>query len=340
MKTDKQTADSIDFSGAIDYIRASEKIIITTHINPDGDAIGSSMALYYALKNMGKEVEVIINESVCPETYKFLPQSQKIKQYNANIHNAKIYSADVIMIVDCGKLSRIKNMEDVVRQSPARKILIDHHINSEIFADYALLDASAIATGEILFALFEQANINITKEIADALYCSIYSDSGGFRFPKTSPRTHCIIASLLESGVNPDEIYDKIYNQNSLAKMHIRGMAMASMETFLDGKLTFIFVRKEMFQSTNCTNEDTEELSQVALSVKGTTVAIMIREYEESTELRISLRSKGDVNVQQIALKFGGGGHLNAAGCRLQNMNIEEAKQLLIEEIKVVLSNL
>ena len=328
---------NIDFFSAIDYIRGSEKIIITTHINPDGDAIGSSMSLYYALKDLGKAVNIIINESVCPETYKFLPQSQKIKQYNANIHNSLLYSADAIIIVDCGDLSRIKNMEYVVRQSPAKKILIDHHIDSERFADYYLSDTNAIATAEIVFALLQQAKIKITKEIADALYCAIYSDSGGFRFPKTSQRTHLIAASLIESGTKPDEIYEKIYNQNSLAKMHIRGMAMASMKSFLDEQLTFIIITKEMFSSSNCSNEDIEELSQVALSVKNTKVAIMIREYEESTELRVSLRSKDNINIQQIALKFGGGGHINAAGCRLKNMNLDEAKRVLIEDIKNIL---
>jgi phosphoesterase RecJ-like protein len=146
-----------------------------------------------------------------------------------------------------------------------------------------------------------------------------------------------IAAHLLECGTKSDAIYNKIYNQNSLTKIHIRGLAMASMETFLDGQLTFIFITKEMFQRANCTNEDTEEITQIGLSLKSSKVAIMIREYSELAELRVSLRSKDTINIQSVAVKFGGGGHLNAAGCRLENMSIENAKQILLEEIKKIL---
>jgi phosphoesterase RecJ-like protein len=328
---------NIDFYNAIEYLHISEKIVITTHVNPDGDAVGSSMALYYALKDMGKSVNIIVNDSECPEMYKFLPKTQKIKRYQADIHNPILYSADVIIVVDLSNLSRIKNMEEVVRQSPVKKILIDHHVNSDNFANYNLSDSSAIATGELVFAMLEQANIKITKEIADALYCAIYTDSGGFRFSNTSPRTHKITASLLKYGAIPNILYENIYNTNSLAKMQLQGLAMAAMEQYLNGQLTFICVRKEMFKQTNTTNEDTENLSQVPLSVKGTKVGILIIEYDENIELRVSLRSKGNINILSIALKFGGGGHINASGCRLQNMSVDEAKQVLTEEVRKIL---
>ena len=327
----------LDFSDGIALLRNAKKILITTHINPDGDAIGSSMALYYALKEMGKKVDIIINESECPEIYKFLPQTKKIKQYNANIHNQVLYSADTIIVVDLSDLSRIKTIEDPVRQSPAKKILIDHHIEPQKFAHYNLTDSNTVATGEIVFALLKYFKVEITKEIADALYCAIYTDSGGFRYFRTSPQTHIIAASLLECGTISDIIYENIYNTNSLAKMKLQGMATASMESFLNGQLTFIYVRKEMFHQTKTTNEDTENLSQFPLSVKGTKVGVLIIEYEDKADLRVSLRSKGNIDIQKVAFKFGGGGHINAAGCRLQ-MSIEDAKHLLINEIKQVLS--
>ena len=329
----KNLFPNINFSNVIEYLRSAENIVITTHIKPDGDAIGSAMALYYALKDMGKSVNIILNGSDCPIKYNFLPESQNIEQYKKNIHNTILHSADAIILVDLSDLSRVQNMNTPISQSPAKKILIDHHINPDKF-DYVCSDENAIATGEIIFALLKEANVKITKSISDALYCAIYTDSGGFRFPKTTPRTHLIATSLLESGTKPNEIYDYIYNQNSLAKIHIHGMSMASMETFLDGQLTFIIITKEMLKQTNCTNEDTEELVQVALSIKETQVAIMIREYVKTNELKISLRSKGDINIQPIAVKFGGGGHINAAGCSLENISIKEAKQILIEEIK------
>ena len=328
---------NLDFSAAIDYLQASENIVITAHINPDGDAIGSSLSLYYALKDMGKKVEVIINESKCPAVYSFLSRSKKIKKYNPVVHNSMIYSADVIIVVDVGNLSRVKIMEDVIRQSPAKKILIDHHIDPDNFANYTLSDTTAIATGEIVFALLELAKIKITKEIADALYCAIYTDSGGFRFSNTTPRTHIITAALLEAGTLPSEIYEKIYNTNPLPRMQLQGLAMTSMQSYLDDQLTFIFITKEMFRITHTTNEDTENISQIPLSVAGTKVGILVIEYDEKTELRVSLRSKGNIDVQQIALKFGGGGHLNAAGCRMQNINIEDAKQILLDEVKKII---
>ena len=331
----KNLFPNIDFSDTIKCLCSSKNIVITTHINPDGDAVGSSLSLYYALTNMKKKVNIIISDSECPEIYKFLPKSEKIEQYKAVFHNKIIDSCDTIIVVDCGELARINNLEKIIRESSAKKILIDHHINSEKFADYICVDENAIATGEIIFAILKQANIKINKQISDALYCSIYSDSGGFRFYKTSQRTHFIAGLLLKAGTYNDEIYDNVYNQNSLAKLQMRGLAMASIKPELDGKLVFMFVTKKMFAKTNASNEDTEELTQIALSVKNVKVAILIREYVDG--LRISLRSKKDINIQPIAKKFNGGGHLNAAGCKLNNISIEKAKQLLTEEVEKVL---
>jgi len=331
----KNLFPNIDFTETIKCLYSSKNVVITTHINPDGDAIGSSLALFYALTNMKKKVNVIISDSGCPVVYNFLPHSQKIEQYKAVYHNEIISSADTIIVVDCGELARINNLETIVRESPAKKILIDHHIDSEKFADYICVDDNAIATGEIVFALLKQANIKINKQISDALYCSIYSDSGGFRFSKTSQRTHFIAGVLIKAGTDVDEIYDNVYNQNSLAKIQIRGLAMSSMITELNGKLIFMFVTKKMFLRTNATNEDTEELTQVALSVKGVKVAIMIREYNDG--LRISLRSKKDINIEPIAKKFNGGGHLNAAGCKLHNISVPDAKKLLTKEVEKIL---
>ncbi|MCL2039131.1 MAG: bifunctional oligoribonuclease/PAP phosphatase NrnA [Bacteroidetes bacterium] len=331
----KNLFPNIDFTDTIKCINSSKNIVITTHINPDGDAIGSSLSLYYALTNMKKKVNIIISDSGCPEIYKFLTDAEKIQQYKPITHNEKIHSADTIIVVDCGELARINILEKIIREAPAKKILIDHHINSERFADYSCVDENAIATGEIIFALLKQANIKINKQIADALYCSIYSDSGGFRFYKTSQRTHFIAGLLLKAGTNIDEIYDNVYNKNSLSKIQIRGLAMASMKAELDGKLIFMFVTKKMFLQTKATNEDTEELTQIALSVKNVKVAILIREYDDG--LRVSLRSKQNINIEPIAKKFNGGGHLNAAGCKLNNISTEDAKKLLTKEVEKIL---
>jgi bifunctional oligoribonuclease and PAP phosphatase NrnA len=327
---------NIDCTAAIELLHSSEKIIITTHINPDGDAIGSALALYNLVVANGKEAHIFISESAAPANYKFLANSKQIKMYNPEIHSKHIYSADAIFLLDLSDISRIKTMSNVVLNSTARKTLIDHHIFPNNFADLIINDPTASSTGELIYYFIKQTKGKITKEIAEALYSAIYTDTAGFRF-STTPEIHRIVAELLECGIDSDYIYDKIYNTNSRSKIKLQGLALNAMEYHLDGKLILMPISSEMFKKTQTIDKDTEGFSQITLTVENALVGALLIESEEKREIRISLRSKGNINVRDVAAKYAGGGHLNAAGCRLQEISLETAKQIIINEIKQII---
>jgi len=312
----------------------SKNILLTTHLLPDGDAIGSALALYNFAKNIdaNKNIHIIICESKCPEKYRFLADSDKIEKYNSAKHDNIISTVDAIFVLDCGQLLRVKTMGEAIKNSSAKKVLIDHHIEPENFVDLIFSNPKAVATGEMIYYFIKQATGEISKEIAEAIYAAIYTDSGGFRFPSTTSEIHRIVAELLDCGANPDYIYENIYNQNSLARMELKGFATSNIEYFRDGKIAIVCITKEVFKKTKTTNVDAEDLSQIALSVRGVLVSILLIEAEETGEIKVSLRSKDEINVREIAAKYGGGGHKNASGCRLKNTNIVEAKMKIIEE--------
>jgi len=324
--------DIINFSAAIDLINSSRKIIITTHTNPDGDAVGSSLAIYYYLKDKDKDVSIIIDGSECPLNYSFLKSSEKIQRYDSAVHNSLINVVDLIIITDLNDLSRTRSMEFPILNSPAKKILIDHHLNYNYFSNVTLSFSDLVATGEIVFNLLKFSKTVITKNIAEALYTSIYTDSGGFRFKKTSSNTLKIASELINSGADPVYIYDKIYNTCSINKLKLHGLAMSKIETFCDSKLSIMCITKKMFDECGAAKVDTEDLSNVLLSLVGSKIGALIIEMNDN-EFRVSLRSKEEIDIGNVAQYFGGGGHINAAGCHFFNMNIEEVKKTLIQEL-------
>jgi phosphoesterase RecJ-like protein len=329
--------EEIDFSPAIDLLYSAENIIITTHINPDGDAIGSALALYGLASALGKNASIIINESACPETYKFLANSKCIKRYDIDKHKKLIYNADAIFILDVSDLSRIKLMAEPITQSNARKVVIDHHLSPNCPVDVLLSSQTASSTGELIYHLIKQAKIAISKNIAEALYTAIHTDTGGFRFPSTTASIHRIIAELLDVGVEPNYMYENIYNRDTLPVIKLRGMAQEMAELHCNGKLGVMTISDSMFKQTDTTESDTEGFSQIMLSIASVVAAIFLVESVDKDEIRVSLRSKGDVNVRDVAAKYGGGGHLNASGCRLQNYNLDDVKQFLIKDISRIL---
>jgi phosphoesterase RecJ-like protein len=234
-------------------------------------------------------------------------------------------------------------MGKALEQSAARIIVFDHHINPEHFADVICSNPNLASTGELIysFLVFAEKKYNIPfsttnkiKDISEAIYSAIYSDSGGFRYSKTNSLTFLIAADLIHNGVLPEYIYENIYNQNTPNRLKLLGIALSKLETYFDSKLVVLPISNNDFRECRATISDVENLSQYPLSVKNSLVGISLYEYEDDN-LRVSFRSKGDIDVQVIATKYGGGGHKNAAGCRFET-TIEEAKKILIYEFSQI----
>ena len=322
-----------NYSACIELLYSSENIVITTHMNPDGDAIGSALALYNFSKNLGKNVYIFIMESAVPENMKFLKNSNKIKRYIPELHNKIIYSADAIFMLDFNDISRIKTLGQVINASTAHKIMIDHHIGTDTtIADIYIVDPEAAATGELVYDFIKNVNGNITKDIAEDIYVALMTDTGNYRFNNVRQKVFEIAVDLIKKGVKPNKIYNNIYNK-SINQIRLLGMVYSNMEVYFDGKLTFMTISDDMFVETGTEVSDIEGFADKTLLLKSAIVGILIIELKDKNELRISLRSNDDFNVRQIAVKYNGGGHINASGLRMNDVSIAQAKELLKEDV-------
>lgn len=303
--------------------------VLTTHVNPDGDGLGSEVALGEWLAGHGKQVS-ILNYSPTPDFYLFLDPHKRIKHFNAAEDSATIATADVIVVMDTNHTDRLRAMQQPVEASRAVKICIDHHLDPQPFAQHYVLDDDATSTGEITYRLLVHLNgMNLSPLIAQALYCAIMTDTGSFRFPRVDAETHRIVAHLIECGADPVEIYHNVYEQWSPGRIQLLGDALASLQTAYGGKLAHITITQRDLERTGTTEVDTDNFTVHPMSVSGVVAGIFFLELKDG--VKISFRSKGDIPINELAKEFGGNGHKNAAGARLYNCTLAETKARVVQ---------
>jgi len=316
-------------------IEDNKKFVLTTHVNPDGDAIGCEIALFLFLKKLGREVS-IINYSSTPKNYRFLDPANEIRVFDEKQDAETILTADVIIMVDMNHSNRLRAMEPFVLKSKAIKIVIDHHLENQNFANYFLVDEDACAVGEIIYKLLLMFDGKcLGKGIARALYTAIMTDTGSFRFPKTDSETHRITAHLIECGADPTEIYQEVYEKVNLSRWHLLGKILSNIKITNGGKLAYIVVTQEMFRETQTEETEVEGFVNYAMSVNGVAVGIIFIELKNG--VKISFRSKGDIPINELAKEFGGNGHKNAAGARVFNRTLDDIIQETLQRAEVFL---
>lgn len=312
-------------------IEKSYNIIITSHVSPDGDAIGSMLALHFFIKkHFNKKTKMFINGGI-NNNLKFLEGCEDILRYDDRVME-EIIGADLIFVLDLNDLSRLKEAGDAVAMSNACKVMIDHHLEPKEFADIELLDTNATSTGELIWVLIDSLKGKYDKRISNALYTAIMTDTGSFRFDRTTSETHYIIAKLIENGADPVKCYDEIYNQKTVQALKLLGMSLSNIDIYNQGRISIMSLRKSDFDKADAIEDDTEGFVANTLSVKGVEVGVLITEREKG-ELRISFRSKGKYSVREAAAKFGGGGHKFAAGARILNQEFDDVKSNIINEL-------
>ena len=291
--------------------------IITTHRGPDGDAMGSSMAMYNLLFNLKKDVNVIIPNSF-PNFLSWLPNIKNvINQEENNSDISYIFSeVDVIIMLDFNHLSRIENLESYVTNSNAKKILIDHHQDPDLsICDLSFCDTTYSSTCELLYMILNQAKFNLTKNIADCLYTGILTDTGSFKFSCTTKNTHISVGDLISKGVNATEISNLIYNNYSHDRIKLLGHCLINKLKIYNNSSAIISLSEDELKKFNFKKGDTEGIINYALSIKEVIFAVFI--VEKDNIVKLSFRSLGNINVQEISKRyFGGGGHFNAAGAK------------------------
>jgi bifunctional oligoribonuclease and PAP phosphatase NrnA len=300
-------------------IDSHKRFILTSHMNPDGDGLGSEVALARYLELRGKQVS-ILNCSATPDNYLFLHQLHPIFQFNPSHHEDIVENAEVIILLDANHPDRLAAMEPFVIKSHSVKVCIDHHPEPGEFADLYLLDEQSSATAEIIYNFILMADETIDSITATALYTAIMTDTGSFRYQKTDSEVHTIIAHLIQAGADPVAIYEQVYEHISARRTRLLGMALANLQTLYDGKLAYIVITHEMFETTDTTEDDTDAFVPYTLTIDGVQIGLMFSEIDNV--IKINFRSKGEIPINELAKEFGGNGHKNAAGTRVPNAQL------------------
>jgi len=302
------------------------KILITTHKNPDGDAIGSSLGWFNFLKKLGKNVKVIYRDRI-PFFFDFLPGVEKVE-----IKEEIDEEFDWVIITDVSDPKRT-GFETI----PAKKsLVIDHHITAEPFTDYSIVEPEISSTCELsyhIMKLIDESLIDLS--VALPIYTGILTDTGGFNYSNTSPETHEVAAELLKKGVNPYHVYTNIFERNRINKLRLLELVLRTLSFELNQKVAHITLFKKFLEETGAYPEESEGFINYPRSIAGVEVALFFKEIEEGF-WKVSMRSKGKVNVAEVAKSFGGGGHRMAAGFEFEG-NLEELKKELLKRLEVAL---
>ncbi len=294
-------------SQVVELIENKQNFAITTHVRPDGDGIGSSLGLCWLLRSLGKQAEVIVSDGI-PASYHSLPGADEI--VNVSEVTGKY---DAIFVIECSDIERpnIKNLENQFT------VNIDHHTTCEHFGTINWIDATASAVGEMIYNLCKAIGGRISKEIAECLYMALVTDTGSFHFPNTTERTLKVASELVKAGVKPARISEAVYNSYPWSRIELMSQVLATVKRDKSGCVAWMRQTLEMRETTAMADGDNSGFVNIPLAAKEVVASVYMREVR-SNYYRVSLRSKGDINVARIAERFDGGGHKNAAGCRVE----------------------
>jgi len=309
----------------IKAINEGHNFLVTAHVRLDGDALGSELAVYLMLKGLGKEA-VVYNKDRTPERYQFLPAAHNI------VHNiSDIEHYDTCFILDCSDLTRVGDEAEKIRKIK-KLINIDHHVSNNGFCSLKMLDAKASSTGELVFRLMQGMRFKMTKDICTNLYAAIITDTGSFRYSSTTKETFLAAGILVGEGANPQRIAENIYESDSPARLKLLAKALSTLSLDMESRVGSMVVTHKDLLEIGAAWEHTEGFVDIPRTVKGIEVSVLYTQREEN-HFKLSLRSKAKVNVEKVAKKFGGGGHIHAASCWM-NGDIDTIKSQIIEAVR------
>jgi phosphoesterase RecJ-like protein len=307
-----------DYQAIRRILDAARRVLITTHARPDGDALGSCAAMTLGLRKRGVAAEVLLLTHL-PTKYAFIFHGHDIVHHDAERgwpEGLALDSFDALLVLDTGTWSQLPGLRERVEHWAKPMMVVDHHLTQENWASAKLVITAAAATGEIVAELLDQWPVEMDKAIATALYLAIVTDTGWFQFSNTRPFTMRLAARLMEAGVDTDALYQSLYQSERAERVALQTRAQGSMGFFAGGKLAIMRLSRRDFEETKAGVPDTENVVNVPLQVRSVEVAMLFVEPREPGPIRVSLRSKGQVDVAAFAERFGGGGHARAAGLK------------------------
>jgi len=306
----------------VDAIRARQRFVLSSHARPDGDSIGSQLAMAYALKALGKEV-VAVNADPAPPPLMAFPAVPGIR-----IAKDAVGAFDAAIIMECGDLSRtgVRGLDRFFL------INIDHHPGNSAYGQINWFDPSAAACGEMVFELVLALDVPLSPEIATHVYLAILTDTGSFHYSNITPRTFEIARQCIVAGVDPVAVARNVYDSNNMGRLKLFGAVLSAMQIDQSGRIAIVYLDHEMARAAGGTYEDTEGLINLPLTVKEIRAVVFFKE-EEGETYRVSMRSKGEIDIGAIAKEFGGGGHKNAAGCTVTGA-VDALQKVFVEKIE------
>jgi bifunctional oligoribonuclease and PAP phosphatase NrnA len=301
-------------------IGRGRRFLVATHIDPDGDALGSAFALCFALRALGKDASVYLRGSV-PYRYAFLPRPEPI------LPEMPKGGYDTALVVDCGDLARVGKGYEVLKGAECL-ISIDHHDTNDAFGHINIVDQRASSTAELLYLILKALDVPFSNEIAANIYTAILTDTGSFRYESTTPRAFTICEEMTGHGVVPSYVAREVYESHPKERYRLLCRVLSTLDFFLNDRIVMVHVTREMFEETGTDSDFTEGFVEEIKEIRGIEVACLMRELEDG-RFKISMRSKGSIDVARVAHQFGGGGHQKAAGCTLEG-SVSEIKNKLI----------
>lgn len=322
---------TVDWQAFADFIKPAENIGLVSHIKPDCDALGSQLGMAYLLRKLGKSVR-IVNGQATPPHIRFIDPAGEILAIHEDIQPAELSDIDLWIVLDTSAWVQLGPMAEVLRSSNARKAIVDHHISEDDLGAELFKDTVAEATGRLVVDAAEWFDVPLDPPTATAVFAAIATDTGWFRFPSVTAETYRSVALLIEMGAEPSRIYGELHERQSAARLRLHGIALARMTVELDGRLVYTEVRQEDFQRCGAEPTDTEDLINKTLEIEGTEVALVFIETAPES-LKVSFRSRCQMDCSRVAAAFGGGGHKAAAGASFQG-NIDEVQAKVLDAVR------
>lgn len=318
----------------LDLIRGSRTILITSHRDPDGDSIGSQLALAHLVENCGKSCR-IINQGELPYKYGFLDPRGKIESVEVTERQKDAGAdLDLTFVLDCTSMSRVGEVERIIPPQTSM-VNIDHHQDNERFGTFNYVDVNASAVGETIFSLIKAAAVPLTPEVANQLYAAILTDTGRFKFTNTTPCCLKVCAELIEKGADPRYVTNQIYFNHSLAFLKLLGSILRDPEITAEDRICSMIISQRTLRDLKVNPKELEGLVNYSLFLKGVKIGLLFTEKEDG-KTKVNLRSQNEFDVAKVAKGFGGGGHRNAAGCQL-DCSLDETKRIIVEQIQRML---
>lgn len=315
-------------SPIINVLQKEDNFLITAHIRPEGDSIGSQLAMSILLQKLGKKV-TIINEDPLPETYRFLPQSEKILTYSPEHERSRF---NVAIVLDCNQLERVGKVASIVREVPII-INIDHHPDSPGIGNYNYMDTNASACAEQIYMIIKTMDYKLDSYLALPIYVGIMTDTGSFKQVNTTSLAHRIVGELLNCGIAPNEVANQIYEVNTAASVKLLGEILGSLKTIQGGRIITAYITQEMLKEAGFTTDiEPERIIDQVRTIKGVEVIILFRDLGQN-RIKVNLRSKTSFSVSEIAKIFDGGGHIRAAGCMIEG-TLQEVEKKVLKEVE------